>query len=106
MARTKTTTHHPEVRRSRRGTAAAPLVTTPPPTPFILSLPSTVPCLLPPPVVSLSRTIPSISVPQPSAASEGPFTAAISTQVRRSLMRTRVLIMELGLNLVANPRIV
>ncbi|KAL2549710.1 Uncharacterized protein Fot_11240 [Forsythia ovata] len=86
-ARTKTTTHHPEVRRSHRGATTATSATIPPATtplqaPVFLPPPSATPRLLPPHVPPVSGTILSSSVPQPTAAaSEGPSTAAISTRV-------------------------
>ncbi|KAL2530162.1 hypothetical protein Fot_22763 [Forsythia ovata] len=80
MARSKTTTHHPEMRRSRRGAASASAATVPPastplPAPVVSSPPSAPPVLPP----SLA---PSSSSPQPTAAaSAAPSTAAISTPV-------------------------
>ncbi|KAL2529350.1 Uncharacterized protein Fot_21951 [Forsythia ovata] len=61
--------------------AATLLVTTPPPEPFISPLSSIVPHLLSPPILPLSGTIPSSSIPQPLATHEGPSTAAIPTRV-------------------------
>ncbi|KAL2537322.1 Uncharacterized protein Fot_18713 [Forsythia ovata] len=81
MTRSKTTTHHPKIRRSRRrGVASATASTvspasTPPPPPIVSPPPSVAPPLLPP-------LAPSSSAPQPTAAVSGvPSTAAIPTQV-------------------------
>ncbi|KAL2520522.1 hypothetical protein Fot_24445 [Forsythia ovata] len=82
MARIMTTTHHPEVRHSRRGTTtgtALPAIT-PPLAPVISPPPSIVPHLLLP-IVLLSGIILSSSVPQPSVAREGPSTPTIFTRV-------------------------
>ncbi|KAL2545350.1 hypothetical protein Fot_14583 [Forsythia ovata] len=79
MARTKTTTHHPELHRSRHSavvalaTAIAIVVlptTTPPPASVFSPPPSIVPRLLSPPIPPISGTIPSSSTPQPSVASK------------------------------------
>ncbi|KAL2501425.1 hypothetical protein Fot_35273 [Forsythia ovata] len=66
MARSKTTTHHLEIRCSRRGAATArptyvPPASTPPPAPMVSPLPSAAPSLLSPPV-------PPSSAPQSTAA--------------------------------------
>ncbi|KAL2536107.1 Germin-like protein [Forsythia ovata] len=80
MARSKTTTHHPEIRRSHRGAASAtttgvPPASTPPPAPVVSPPPPAAPVLPP----SLA---PSSSSPQPTAAASAvPSTAAIPTPV-------------------------
>ncbi|KAL2487801.1 hypothetical protein Fot_41093 [Forsythia ovata] len=87
MARSKTTTHHSEIRRSRRGaattiaTAVHPEFT--PPRALVVSLPpSAAPRLLPPLVPPVSGTISSSLIPQPTAAANKVHsTAAILTQV-------------------------
>ncbi|KAL2514998.1 hypothetical protein Fot_28969 [Forsythia ovata] len=80
MARSKTTTHHPEIRHSRRGAASAsavavPPASTPPPTPVVS-----------PPLSATLALLHSLALsslaPQPTAAtSKVPSTAAIPTQV-------------------------
>ncbi|KAL2554620.1 Uncharacterized protein Fot_08239 [Forsythia ovata] len=80
MARSKTTTHHPEMRRSRRGAASASAAAVlPASTPSPALVASTPPSA--PPVLTPSLA-PSSSSPQPTAATSAvPSTAAIPTPV-------------------------
>ncbi|KAL2529363.1 hypothetical protein Fot_21964 [Forsythia ovata] len=87
MAKTKTTTDHPEIHRSYHcaattTAASVPLASTPPQAPVVSPPPSAAPRLLPPHVPPISRTIPSSSAPQPTAAAgEVSSTTAIPMQV-------------------------